>query len=133
MTGQLTPGDGQDLLDRYKRAWERRDVDLAVSIFSEDAAYRFDPFEPELQGANAIRAYWNEAAAEQFDIEFDAERIWTSGDTVLASWHVAFTRRASGERVRIRGFMTLEVDQLGLVSRFREWVVARTVGTVPTP
>lgn len=133
MPGPLTPGDGQDLLERYKRAWERRDVDLAVSLFRQDAAYRFDPFEPELVGANAIRAYWNEAAATQVDIEFDAERVWTSGDTVLASWHVAFTRRATGERVRVRGFMTLELDALGQVSRFREWAIARTVGSVPVP
>jgi len=128
MPRDLTPGDGQDLLQRYKRAWEERDPDQAVALFREDGVYRFDPFEPELGGANAIRAYWNEQVADQADVEFDTERVWASGRTVLASWHAAYTRRSSGERRRIRGFMTLELDPDGLVSRFREWAIARTVG-----
>ena len=124
----LTPGDGQDLVDRFKRAWERLDVDAAVALFREDAEYRVDPFEPPLSGVNAIRSYWNDAAASQTHVEFDAERVWVSGPTVLASWHAAFTRRATAERIRQRGFMTLELDEAGLVARFREWSSARTVG-----
>ena len=124
----LTPGDGQDLLARFKAAWERRDPDRAVALFAEDAEYRFDPFEPPLVGHNAIREYWNEAAASQANVEFDAERVWAVNRTVLASWHAAFTRRASAERVRYRGFMTLELDDAGLVSRFREWAISRSVG-----
>lgn len=129
-TAPLTPGDGQDLLAQFKRAWERRDVDLALSLFAEDARYRFDPFESELDGANAIRGYWNEVAATQADVEFDAEHVWVSGRTVLASWHVAFTRQASRERVRVRGFMSLELDDAGLVERYRAWPVSRVVGMV---
>jgi hypothetical protein len=124
----MTPGDGQDLLARFKRAWERRDPDLAVSLFSEHAEYRFDPFEPALVGSNAIREYWNESAATQANVEFDAERVWVVARTVLASWHAAFTRRGTAERVRYRGFMTLELDDAGLVERFREWAIGRTVG-----
>ena len=129
MARALTPGDGQDLLARFKQAWERRDPDAAVALFRGDAEYRFDPFEPPLVGANAIRAYWNEAAATQVHVDFDAERVWVAGTTVLASWHAAFTRRVSGERVRYRGFMTLELDDAGLIGRFREWSLGRTVGT----
>jgi hypothetical protein len=132
MPAPLTPGDGQDLLARYKRAWERRDPDLAVSLFREDAEYRYDPFEPPLVGANAIRGYWNDAAATQANVEFDAERIWVAGSTVLASWHAAFTRRTSSERVRYRGFMTLELDDERLVARFREWAIGRSVGVDST-
>ena len=124
----LTPGDGQDLLQRFKRAWEGRDVDAMVELFGASAEYRDDPFESPLVGANAIRAYWNEAAASQVNVEFDAERVWVSGPTVLASWHAALTRRASGERVRYRGFMTLELDEQGRVGRFRAWSIARMVG-----
>lgn len=128
----LTPGAGQDLIDAYKRAWERRDPDAVVALFREDAEYRPDPFEPALQGANAIRAHWNQRAAEEANVEFDAERVWVSGNTVLASWHAAFTQRGNAERVRSRGFSTFEVDGAGLVSRFRAWAVSRVVGTDST-
>ena len=45
-----------------------------------DAEYRGDPFEPPLDRArSAIREHWNGVAAEQADVEFDAERVWVSG------------------------------------------------------
>ena len=124
----LTPGDGQDLLARFKQARERRDVDRVMALFREDAEYRPDPFEAPMIGALAIREHWNEAAASQGNVEFDAERVWVSGGTVLASWHGAITRRATAERIRERGFLTIELDDAGLATRWRQWTVSRSVG-----
>jgi ketosteroid isomerase-like protein len=124
----LTPGDGQDLFARIKHAWEKRDPDAMLELFSEDAEYRVDPFTEPLRGANAIREHWNDVVSAQDHIEFDAERIWVSGRTVLGSWHVALTRRASADRVRVRGFSAIELDDAGLIVHMREWPVTRTVG-----
>ncbi len=125
----LTPGDGQDLLDRFKRAWERlRRRRRGGPLSARTPSTGRIPFEAPLAGANEIRAYWNDAAAAQTHVEFDAERVWVSGPTVLASWHAAFTRRATAERVRQRGFMTFELDDAGLVARLRQWSIGRTVG-----
>ena len=85
----LTPGDGQDLFARFKQAREDRDVDVLLELYREDAEYRPDPFAATLEGAVAIRAHWNEIAAAQVSVDFDAENIWVSGRTVLASWHSA--------------------------------------------
>jgi len=124
----LTPGDGQDLFVRFKRAREKRDPDVMLELYSEDAEYRVDPFMQPLIGANAIREYWNAIADEQIHVDFDAERVWVSGGSVLASWHVAFTREASAERVRVRGFSTMELDKSGRIARMRDWPVTRSVG-----
>lgn len=124
----LTPGDGQDLLARLKAALETRDVDLSVSLFCEDAEYRPDPFEAPLAGSLAIRAAFNAEAAERANVEFDAERTWVSGDAVLTSWHGAYTRRSDGERIRSRGFMTIELDGERRISRLRGWTLTRGVG-----
>ena len=126
--GTLTPGGGQDLLARFKRGWEQRDVDLILSLFEAHAEYRPDPFEPPLMGANAIRAHWNAVARDQVHVEFDAERIWVAGSTVLASWHAAVTQRADAQRVRYRGFLTFELEPGGLVTRLRAWALTRAVG-----
>jgi limonene-1,2-epoxide hydrolase len=128
MAEQLTPGDAQDLLERYKRAWEARNPDLAMELYRADAEFRMDPFDEPAQGENAIRAVWNDVAATQINVEFDAERTWAVGQTVLASWHAAFTRRTNAERVRIRGFSTFELDESGLIQRARQWAVAKVVG-----
>lgn len=126
----LTHGDAQDLLAAFKQGWERRAPDMIVDLFDRDADYRAHPFGEPVQGLNAIRALWNDVCATQAHVEFDAERIWVSGVTVLASWHAAYTRRATAERVRARGFMTLELSdaQPRRVQRFRQWPVERVVG-----
>lgn len=128
MPDPLTPGDGQDLLARFKAAREARDVDAMLELFSEPAEMRTDPFAQPLADSNAIREHWNGVAARQLDVEHDPERIWAAGRTVLASWHEAYTLRDTGERVRVRGFSTLELDAQGLVRRMRSWPVEQVVG-----
>ncbi len=130
----LTPGDGQDLLAAFKKGWEQRQPDLIVELFAADADYRRDPFSEPLSGVNGIRALWNEVAAQQANVEFDAERVWVSGQTVLASFHAAYTRRSDAARVRVRGFMTFELGAARsdsgrmLVERYRAWPLEREVG-----
>ena len=110
-----------DLLERYRVAWETFDGDAWVDLFAEEAEYHEDPFEPPLVGHNALRAYLLEAAESQDQVEMTVERHWVVGPTVLAVWHASFVRRSSRARVRMAGFMTLEIDDDGRVRRFREW------------
>ena len=124
----LTHGDAQDLVQQYKRAWERRDPDLAMELYREDAEFRLDPFEEPARGANEIREIWNDVAATQDHVEFDAERVWLVERTILTSWHAAFTRRSNSDRIRIRGFSTFELDDSGLIQRARQWAQSRVVG-----
>ena len=125
---QFSHGDAQDLLERYKRAWEDRDPDAAMELYAAHAEHRDDPFRDPFVGANAIRAMWNSMAANEAHVEFDAENIWVSGATVLASFHAAYTDRTTADRIRIRGFMTLELDTAGKIVRLREWSVSKVVG-----
>jgi hypothetical protein len=124
----LTHGDGQDLLERYKEAWERRSPDLALEMYAQGAEVRHDPFEEPAVGLNSIREIWNYVAASEDHVEFDAERIWVVERTVLASWHVAYTRRENSERVRMRGFTVFELDDRGLIQRQKLWAHTRVVG-----
>ncbi len=48
---------GGELLDAYGRAWMTFDGDAWVALFTEDAEYHEDPFEPALVGHNALRRY----------------------------------------------------------------------------
>ena len=120
MTG-LDYAAGGDLLAAYGRAWETFDGDGWVALFTEEAEYRNDPFEPPIVGHNALRAYLLQAAGSQRDVEFTVERHWVSGATVLAAWRVTFARRSTGNVVRIAGFMTLEIADDGRIAHFREW------------
>ena len=119
-----------DLLERYRHAWETFDGDAWVAIFTDDAEYHEDPFEPSLVGHNALRRYLLEAGDAQEQVEFTVERHWVVGATVLAVWHASFIRRTSRARVRIAGFMTLEIADDGRVDRFREWWHSRETAVV---
>lgn len=125
----LTHGDAQNLLDAWKRGLERRSPDDLLELCDRDIDFRPDPFAEPLIGLNAVHAHWNGLAASQANVEWDAERIWVSGNTVLTSWHGAYTRRETAERVRTRGFMTLELTDDGHVQRVRQWPAERAVGT----
>jgi len=124
----VTQPQAKDLLETYKRAIERLDVDLAVSLYSEDADLRDNPFEPTCAGLLQIRARWNNLAATRTNVEMDIERSWVVGNTILASWHGAHTVRQTAERLRQRGFMILDLDADGLITRQRLWVIERAVG-----
>jgi ketosteroid isomerase-like protein len=108
-------------LEGYGAAWEAFDGDAWVALFTDDAEYHEDPFGSPLVGHNALRAYMLDAAESQRDVEFTVEQHWVSGSTVLAAWHVSFTRRSTGRLVRMAGFLTAEVGSDGRASRFREW------------
>ena len=125
---ELMHGDGQDVLERYKRAREARDVDAVMELYAPDAEHRDDPFHEPYRGGNAIRAMWNDIARSEVNVEFDAERVYVAGRTVLASWHAAYTDATNGDRVRMRGFATFELDATGLIERLREWPLSRVVG-----
>ncbi len=128
MTEALTLGAGQDLLAAWKRAWEARDVDAFMALFAETADFRPDPFEEPLIGTTAIRAHWNDFAARSVHTEFDPERTWVKDRTVLAAWHGAQTLRRTAERVRLRGFLVLDLDAAGRIGRLRGYPQTRVVG-----
>ncbi|HUP54076.1 MAG TPA: nuclear transport factor 2 family protein [Methylomirabilota bacterium] len=110
-----------DLLDRYKAAWESFDGDAWTDLFTADAEYHRDPFEPPLVGSNALRAYLLKLAESQDQVEMTVERHWAVGETVLAAWHASYVQVSSRARVRVAGFMTLEIAAGGRVSRYRGW------------
>ena len=117
----ITHADAQDLLERYGRAWEAFDGDAWTELFTDDVEYHEDPFEPPLVGRNAVREYLLEASRAQEQVEFTVERHWVVEATVLLAWHASYVERTSKARVRLQGFMTLDVDAAGRIGRLREW------------
>jgi uncharacterized protein (TIGR02246 family) len=78
------------LINLYGKAWEEQDLELAATLFTNDATYN-DPKEPENIGLDAIKKYWEfKVIEEQKDIKFDLRNVWVDGDTVIAEWHATF-------------------------------------------
>lgn len=58
--GGVTGGDVQAWLDRYVEAWRSGDPTAIGELFSEDATYRFHPYDEPYRGRAAIVRSWLE-------------------------------------------------------------------------
>lgn len=108
------------IMDTYRRAWEKLDPELALTLFTDDATYQEDPFAEPMAGREAIRAYWQGAANTQRDVHFSWRPLLSADALHAVEWEAQFTRTASGRRVELRGVMLLELRD-GRIARFREF------------
>lgn len=111
----------QELLDTYGKAWVEQDIDLILSIFSEDAVYWERAFDEPFRGHKEIARYWQEKVVdEQSNIEFSLTNLIVSEDTIVAEWDASFNSNIQKKRIHLRSVAILKVTG-GLVSELREW------------
>lgn len=109
------------LLDALARARVELDGDAWVDLFTADAESHQDPFAPPLVGWNALRADLLHTSEVEEQVEFTVERHWVAPPTILAAWHLSYVHRQTRSRVRVAGFVTLEVAADGRIARARWW------------
>ena len=86
----MTKEEAIKLIEIYGRAWETRDPELIITLFTEEATYN-DPKEPENIGRDAIKKYWEtKVIGEQEHIKFKLLHVWVDGETVIAEWFATF-------------------------------------------
>ena len=108
-------------LETYGKAWETRDADLAVSLFTVDATYQEDPYKAPFQGHAGIHDYWDGVTKEQSNIDFKYEIIAVSGSIGIAQWTSDFDVGPAKTHIGLNGVFVLEFDEHGKVRRLREW------------
>lgn len=80
----------KEMIETYGKAWETKDPDLIVSLFTDDATYD-DPRESLNRGVESIHRYWiQKVIGEQDSIKFYLRNLWIEGDTVIAEWDATF-------------------------------------------
>jgi ketosteroid isomerase-like protein len=113
-------------LERYEQAWESRDADRAVALFTPDARYHEMPFDAPKSGSAGIREYWTRVTADQRDIDFTSSVVAVNGATGVARWSATLRSASSGARVELDGVFVLTFDSSGRCSELREWWHVRT-------
>ena len=113
-------------LEGYRLAWEGRDSDAVVRLFSEDATYQETPFTEPMRGHEAIRQYWSRVVvASQEQIRFGYEVLAVAEVTAIAHWWASFVRVSSKGRVSLDGVFLLTFNPDGSCRELREWWVRR--------
>jgi ketosteroid isomerase-like protein len=111
-------------LQRFGRAWEERDSDLAAALFSDDGSYRESPFEEALRGAHEIRAYWAKLPRARDDIRFAFEILAVTEQWGIAHWHGCYTRVDGTARLELDGILLVSLADDGRCREFREWSIS---------
>ena len=113
-----TPGD--DVLDRFGKAWEAWDLDAIMDCLAEDAVFESTGPAPDgqrVEGAPAIRALWQEMVEGTRDAEFRFEESFDAGDRAAARWRFSW-RNPDGSAGHVRGVDVLRVRDGLVVEKF---------------
>lgn len=108
-------------LERYKRAWESRDPQMAQELFTEDVTYQETPFTEPMRGREAIYAYWAEVPRSQDQVQFESELVAVKEQQGVARWRASFIRIPSRMLVKLDGIFIFSLNEEGLCTEFKEW------------
>jgi ketosteroid isomerase-like protein len=106
-------------LGEYERAWRTAGTGGLGRLFSDDASYQLDPYEPPIEGLEDIASMWErerEGPDEQFTME--SAIIAVDGDTAVVRLEVHYDGPPPTE---YRDLWILEFDRTGRCRSFEEW------------
>lgn len=113
-----------ELLLTYGRAWESRDAELVLTLFTDDASYQESPWSQPMVGKDAIRQYWLPVTSTQREIHFELGDVHICHDRVYAEWRCRYLRTTSGKPFELRGILILELRD-GRIARLHEYWLRR--------
>jgi uncharacterized protein (TIGR02246 family) len=126
----MTREDVQAWLDRYVAAWRTYDPDAIGDLFTEDAAYRYHPWDEPVRGRDAIVRSWTQpdgaASTRDEPGTYDAryEPYSVEDDRAVAVGHSDYYREPGGPLDRrYHNVFLLEFDAAGRCRRFTEWFI----------
>ena len=104
----------------YRRAWESNDPDDIRAIFTEDAAYRTEPYADAWQGHDEIVEGWLEAADEPGETTFDWSPLIENDELSVVQ---AVTTYDGGPTYS--NLWVIRFDDDGRANDFTEWYMAQ--------
>jgi ketosteroid isomerase-like protein len=113
-------------LDRYVDAWKTYEVSAIADLFSEEAEYRYHPYdEPPVRGRDAIAADWLDERDEPGTFEASYAPVAVDGDVVVATGTSTY-RASDGKPGRTYdNCFVMRFDDSGRCSSFTEWYMER--------
>ena len=113
-------------MNAYRDAWISNEPAAVAALFTEDATYSLDPFEPPWRGHEEIVRRWTAGISQKVGMTVDVLAV--SDDLAVVHWHV-FTQNA-GDPIRVEydGVLSLTFAVDGRCRNCREWYFRRELG-----
>lgn len=106
-------------IDGYRTAWASNDPADVRALFTEDAEYRFAPYEEATKGVDAIADAWIENGDEQGTWTFEWQPIAIEGRTVVIEGRTTYTNASD-----YRNLWVIELADDGRATAFTEWYMS---------
>jgi predicted SnoaL-like aldol condensation-catalyzing enzyme len=106
-------------IETYRQAWEKSDAEMAASIFTEDATYRSNIFEPPHTGQQGVVDYWSGVTSTQSEIEVRMGRPIADGNRVSVEFWTKM--KNEGADITLPGCLLLEFAEDGRCRRLHEY------------
>lgn len=113
-------------LTAYQEAWSTYDRARIAGLFSEDASYRYHPYDDPIRGRDAIIESWLEDRDEPGTYEGVYEPLLVAGDGAVATGTSTYRATdGSVDKVYDNCFV-LRFDEGGRCTEFTEWYMLRS-------
>ena len=113
-----------DWLDRYEQAWRNNDADQTATLFTEDAVYRWHPWEDAGDGAEGreeIIQAWLEQPDDPDDWTLECEPLAVNGDLGVARCVTRYRATARGPARIYHNIWLVNLADDGRCSDFTEY------------
>lgn len=108
-------------MDRYVEAWRTYDRETISSLFTEDATYRYRPFDEPLRGRQAIVDSWLGSPDEPGSWRIECEPLAVNGDLGVARCLTTYPATADAPEAVYSNIWVLRLTEDGQASEFTEW------------
>jgi hypothetical protein len=119
-------------LDRYEVAWRSNDAEMVRGLFTEDAVYRWHPWDTGdevAHGIDAIVAAWLDDPDDPNDWEFEAEPLAVDGDLGVARCRTVYHATAEEPRKVYHNIFLVRLTDDGRCRDFDEYYMREPDGT----
>jgi uncharacterized protein (TIGR02246 family) len=113
-----------DWLDRYEQAWRTNDPDQIRELFTEDAVYRWHPWEEPADGADGreeIVEAWLEQPDDPQDWTLECEALAVNDDLAVARCETRYRATARGPARIYHNVWVMTLTEDGRCSDFTEY------------
>lgn len=101
---------GRTLIDTLAAGWSKANVEVIMSVFTEEAVFVETPFSTPLKGSSEIRRWWADVPYFQSEISVTTGEIYAAGPWFSTEFKATFRRRRTGEWVEARGAIFCETE-----------------------
>ncbi|MDQ3870914.1 MAG: nuclear transport factor 2 family protein [Chloroflexota bacterium] len=113
-------------LERYVEAWRANDGQVIGNLFTEDAQYRWHPWDEPVRGREAIVAGWLEDPDDPGSWDASYEPVAVDGDVAVARGVSRYFKDGALDRTYHNIFL-IRFDDAGRCREFTEWYMKESV------